>query len=71
MRYYKQLNEDGTLKCIGTGGRQGETISEAEYTEILNGLPEPTPIVDDTPTTDERLEALEAAMLDMIMGGST
>lgn len=37
---------------------------EAEYTAMLAAQPEPGP------TAEERLEALEAAMLELVMGGT-
>lgn len=46
-------------------------ISDYRYIDgefFYDPLPVPEP--DLTPTTDERLEALEAAMLEMILGGA-
>lgn len=37
---------------------------EAEYNAMLDAQPEPGP------TAEERLEALEAAMLELVMGGT-
>lgn len=37
---------------------------EAEYNAMLAAQPEPEP------TAEERLEALEAAMLELVMGGA-
>lgn len=37
---------------------------EAEYNAMLAAQPEPEP------TAEERLEALEAAMLELVMGGT-
>lgn len=37
---------------------------EAEYSAMLAAQPEPEP------TAEERLEALEAAMLELVMGGT-
>lgn len=37
---------------------------EAEYNAMLSAQPEPGP------TAEERLEALEAAMLELVMGGT-
>lgn len=49
----------------------GGNISDYRYVNgefVFEPLPQPEP--DNTPTSEERLEALEAAMLEMMMGGT-
>lgn len=53
------------MKICENGVIRGMTqAEEAEYNAMLAAQPEPGP------TAEERLEALEAAMLELVMGGT-
>lgn len=52
-----RISDNGTIRDM-------TPAEEAEYTAMLAAQPEPGP------TAEERLEALEAAMLELVMGGT-
>lgn len=82
MRYFKKI-ENGEVIAFGSGGVDGVEISEAEYLDLLvahnKWLQEEKakrvysePVEEETAEIGiaERLEALEAAMLEMLLGGA-
>ena len=52
-----RISENGVIRDM-------TPAEEAEYNAMLAAQPEPEP------TAEERLEALEAAMLELVMGGA-
>lgn len=52
-----RISDNGTIRDM-------TPAEEAEYNAMLSAQPEPGP------TAEERLEALEAAMLELVMGGT-
>ena len=69
IKYY--LNVEGTAgpQCVLPYSEENMALAEAEaFGEVTvedDGAPEP----EETPSQEERLAALEAAMLEMILGG--
>lgn len=79
MRYFVKRNSDGEITTFGRGGVDGEEITRAEYERLREETAariekeiaeRPSPSVQETEGIGlyERLEALEAAMLEMALG---
>lgn len=79
MRYFVKRNSDGDIVTFGRGGVDGEEITRAEYEHLreetalriekeIANRPIPIPQESEAPSMFERLEALEAAVLEMALG---
>lgn len=80
MRYFVKRNSDGDIVTFGRGGVDGEEITRMEYERLreetalriekeIADRPIPIPQESEAPDMFERLEALEAAVLEIALGG--
>ena len=80
MRYFAKKDNDGNVIAFGRGGTDGVEISQkvfeqiqAEYMaqmqEEIISRPDPEPFEEKNVTYEDRLQALEAAVLEIALEG--
>lgn len=79
MRYFKRVH-NGNVIAFGRGGTDGVEISQKEFEQIqaeyiaqmqeeIISRPDPEPFEEKNVTYEDRLQALEAAVLEMALEG--
>lgn len=79
MRYFKRVH-NGNVIAFGCGGTDGVEISQKEFEQIqaeyiaqmqeeIISRPDPEPFEEKNVTYEDRLQALEAAVLEMALEG--